>query len=154
MRSRQRPTDLTIQLNWKTKAYPTIRRCVSFPERPPCSPAERYIRTNSVRFVCNGALRFLLQRFEGRRAVKPRLRKAHCRPRKPASWTISSSNCGAIATLSRLLHSATLRVGFLGRIANLFDELGAIMTIAGLTSSDQTTAIKAAFAANDVRTLI
>jgi acyl carrier protein len=31
---------------------------------------------------------------------------------------------------------------------------GPIMTIGGLTSSDQTTAIKAAFAANDVRTLI
>jgi len=31
---------------------------------------------------------------------------------------------------------------------------GLIMTIGGLTSSDQTTAIKAAFAANDVRTLI
>src|ERR671930_1849652 len=26
MRSRQRPIDPTIQLNWKTKAYPTIRR--------------------------------------------------------------------------------------------------------------------------------
>ena len=45
--------------------------------------------------------------------------------------------------------------GLLGRIANVFHALGGlIMTIAGLTSSDQATAIKAAFAANDVRTLI
>src|SRR6266545_1454928 len=123
MRSRQRPTDLTIQLNWKTKAYPTIRRCVSFPERPPCSRAERYIRTNSVRFVCNGALR--RGDFECRRAAKPRLRKRIAAHVNPPHGTISSSNCGAIATLSRLLHSATLRGGLLGRIANLFDELGA-----------------------------
>jgi hypothetical protein len=30
------------------------------------------------------------------------------------------SNCGAIATLSRFLHSATLQGGLLGRMSNAF----------------------------------
>ena len=38
---------------------------------------------------------------------------------------ISSSNCGAVATLSRFLHSATLPGGLLGRIPTHSNELGA-----------------------------
>jgi acyl carrier protein len=86
----------------------------------------------------------------GERPSPPK--EAHCHPLTPPRGRISSSNCGAIATLSRLLRSATLRGGLLGRIR--FNELGGlIMTIASLTSSDQATAI-ATFAANDVRILI
>ena len=37
----------------------------------------------------------------------------------------ASRNCGAIATLSRFLNSATLRGELLGRMTNAFGELGA-----------------------------
>jgi acyl carrier protein len=62
------------------------------------------------------------------------------------------SKCGAIATLSRFLHSATLQGGLLGRMKQRIR--GLIMTIGSLTSSEQTTAIKAVSATNDVRTLV
>jgi acyl carrier protein len=75
-------------------------------------------------------------------------------PSTPRRGRISSSNCGAIATLSRLLHSATLPGGFLGRIPTYSANWGLIMSIGSLTSSEQTTAIKAVFATNDVRTLV
>jgi hypothetical protein len=39
---------------------------------------------------------------------------------------ISSSNCGAIATLSRFLHSATLPGGLLGRIPNAIKRMGGV----------------------------
>jgi hypothetical protein len=39
---------------------------------------------------------------------------------------ISSSNCGAIATLSRFLHSATLPGGLLGRIPNAIQRMGGV----------------------------
>jgi acyl carrier protein len=44
----------------------------------------------------------------------------------------------------------------LGLLLSAFNEIGGLlaMSIAGLTSTEQTTAIKAVFAANDVRALI
>jgi hypothetical protein len=39
---------------------------------------------------------------------------------------ISSSNCGAIATLSRFLHRATLPGGLLGRIPNAIQRIGGV----------------------------
>ncbi len=115
--------------------------------------ARRYIRTNSVRFVCNVALR--RGDFECRRAAKPRFRKriaAHL-PRRVAEFLR--------ATVVLLQHSQDFcRAPHCGADCLVASQTystrwgGPIMTIAGLTSSDQATAIEAAFAANDVRTLI
>jgi acyl carrier protein len=114
--------------------------------------ARRYIRTNSVRFVCNGALR--RGDFECRRAANPRLRK-RIAAISPATWQNFFEQlwcyCNTLKTFTqrhivgRIAWSHRKRIPRVG---------GPIMTIAGLTSSDQATAIKAAFAANDVRTLI
>jgi acyl carrier protein len=114
--------------------------------------ARRYIRTNSVRFVCNGALR--RGDFECRRAAKPRLRK-RIAAISPATWQNFFEQlwcyCNTLKTFTerhivgRIAWSHRKRIPRVG---------GPIMTIAGLTSSDQATTIKAAFAANDVRTLI
>lgn len=100
--------------------------------------AARYIRTNPVRFVRNGVLR--RGNFE-------------CKRRHlPAAWQNFFEQlwcyCNTLKTFAER--------HIVGRIAwSHLNELGGpIMTIVGLTSSDQATAIKAAFAANDVRILI
>jgi hypothetical protein len=68
---------------------------------------------------------------------------------------ISSSNCGAVATLSRFLNNVTLPGGLLGRISPTYStNWGLIVTVGNLTSTEQTTAIKGIFAANDVRALV
>jgi hypothetical protein len=55
---------------------------------------------------------------------------------------ISSSNCGAIATLSRFLHSATLPGGLLGSHTKRNPTNGErVMTISSLQSREQITAI-------------
>src|SRR5215469_4688609 len=67
----------------------------------------------------------------------------------------ASRNCGAVATLSRFLNSATLQGGLLGRMRNAFQRMGGFMMMIGsLTPSGQTTAIKEVFANNDVRTIV
>src|SRR5215813_10415301 len=67
----------------------------------------------------------------------------------------ASRNCGAVATLSRFLNSATLQGGLLGRMRNAFQRMGGFMMMIGsLTPSGQTTAIKEVFVNNDVRTIV
>jgi hypothetical protein len=56
---------------------------------------------------------------------------------------ISSSNCGALATLSRFLNKVTFPSGLLGRMPTHSDELGGCgMTISSLLSGEQITTIK------------
>ena len=72
-------------------------------------------------------------------------------------WQLAraASNCGAIATLSRSLNSATLQGGLLDHMSKAFQRIGGLMMMIGSsTPSEQTTAIKEVFATNDVRTLV
>jgi len=72
-------------------------------------------------------------------------------------WQLAraASNCGAIATLSRFLNSATLQGGLLDHMSNAFQRIGGLMMMIGSsTPSKQTTAVKEVFATNDVRTLV
>ena len=72
-------------------------------------------------------------------------------------WQLAraASNCGAIATLSRFLNSATLQGGLLDHMSKAFQRIGGLMMMIGSsTPSEQTTAIKEVFATNDVRTLV
>jgi acyl carrier protein len=72
-------------------------------------------------------------------------------------WQLAraASNCGAIATLSRFLNSATLQGGLLDHMSKAFQRIGGLTMMIGIsTPSEQTTAIKEVFATNDVRTLV
>ena len=89
-------------------------------------------------------------------AAEP-LRLLPCRASQPSissDLLEASRNCGAVATLSRFLNSATLRGGLLGRMTNAFNKLGGLMMIGSLTASEQPTAIKEVFATSDLRTLV
>ena len=61
-------------------------------------------------------------------------------------------NCDAVATLSRSLTCATLRVGLPGRMPHGLTNGGLSITTGNLISSEQR--IKAALATIDVRTLV
>src|SRR5215467_1823538 len=73
--------------------------------------------------------------------------------RRPWQLARAASNCGAIATLSTFLGSATLRGGLLGRIPSISELGGLSMTIDSVTPIE-TMAITDVMATNDVRTLV
>src|SRR5262245_50011426 len=64
---------------------------------------------------------------------------------------VSSSNCGAVATLSGFLKHVALSGGLLGRIPTHSNEFGGrVMTVSSLLSSQQTAAIEDHFVAVDL----
>jgi acyl carrier protein len=87
-------------------------------------------------------------------ACQARIANHHAtRHRTTASATLTC-DCGAVATLSRFLSTATLPGGLVAAIAKHQRIGGFIMTIGSVTPTEQAAAITEVLATNDVRTLV